>query len=91
MLFIVGLPVIQTILFCYAIGHDPTGLRVAVSNHEMTEDMIMQQMCPFNRGCNQSMLSCRYLDMLVRNKSMVVVSSELLVLLFKFPLIKAKV
>ncbi|XP_023172078.1 ABC transporter G family member 20 [Drosophila hydei] len=72
MLFIVGLPVVQILLFCYAIGHDPTGLKLAVANHEMTEEMIMQQFCPVHTGCNQTMLSCRYLDMLVKNKSMVV-------------------
>ncbi|KAH8404302.1 hypothetical protein KR215_006683 [Drosophila sulfurigaster] len=72
MLFIVGLPVVQILLFCYAIGHDPTGLKLAVANHEMSEEMIMQQFCPVNAGCNQTMLSCRYLDMLVKNKSMVV-------------------
>lgn len=75
MLFIVGLPVVQILLFCYAIGHDPTGLKLAVANHEMTEEMIMQQFCPVHTGCNQTMLSCRYLDMLVKNKSMVVVST----------------
>jgi len=75
MLFIVGLPVVQILLFCYAIGHDPTGLKLAVANHEMSEEMIMQQFCPVNAGCNQTMLSCRYLDMLVKNKSMVVVST----------------
>lgn len=74
MLFIVGLPVVQILLFCYAIGHDPTGLKLAVANHEMSEEMIMQQFCPVHAGCNQTMLSCRYLDMLVKNKSMVVVS-----------------
>ncbi|XP_032592971.1 ABC transporter G family member 20 [Drosophila grimshawi] len=71
MLFIVGLPVLQILLFCYAIGHDPTGLKLAVANHEMSEEMIMQQLCPVRSGCNQTMLSCRYLDMLVKNKSMV--------------------
>ncbi|KAH8362920.1 hypothetical protein KR084_003043 [Drosophila pseudotakahashii] len=72
MLFIVGLPVVQILLFCYAIGHDPTGLKLAVANHEMSGEMIMEQFCPVHTGCNQTMLSCRYLDMLVKNKSMVV-------------------
>ncbi|XP_030375746.1 ABC transporter G family member 20 [Scaptodrosophila lebanonensis] len=72
MLFIVGLPVVQILLFCYAIGHDPTGLKIAVSNHEMSKEMVEEQFCPVARGCHQSMLSCRYIDMLVRNKSMVV-------------------
>lgn len=75
MLFIVGLPVVQILLFCYAIGHDPTGIKLAVANHEMSEEMIMQQLCPVHTGCNQTMLSCRYIDMLVKNKSMVVVSA----------------
>jgi len=75
MLFIVGLPVVQILLFCYAIGHDPTGLKLAVANHEMSGEMIMEQFCPVHTGCNQTMLSCRYLDMLVKNKSMVVVSA----------------
>ncbi|XP_061402786.1 ABC transporter G family member 20 [Musca vetustissima] len=71
MLFILGLPVVQIILFCYAIGHDPTGLKIAVSNHELSDEMVAQQFCPQTMGCNQTMLSCRYLDMLVKNKSYV--------------------
>lgn len=35
MLFIFALPVMQVILFCLAIGRDPTGLKVAVANMEM--------------------------------------------------------
>lgn len=35
MLFIFALPVMQVILFCLAIGRDPTGLRMAVVNSEM--------------------------------------------------------
>uniref|UniRef100_A0A1A9WH88 ABC transmembrane type-2 domain-containing protein n=1 Tax=Glossina brevipalpis TaxID=37001 RepID=A0A1A9WH88_9MUSC len=73
MLFVVGLPIIQTFLFCYAIGHDPTGLKLAVANHELNEEMITQQHCPSIVGCNQTQLSCRYLDMLVRNRSMMMI------------------
>lgn len=76
MMFILGLPVIQIVLFCYAIGHDPVGLKLAVANHELSEQMISQQFCPVGIGCNQTMLSCRYLDMLVKNKSYVVVSTN---------------
>lgn len=71
MLFIVGLPVVQIVLFCYAIGHDPTGLKLAVANHELSEELIVKQFCPVHPGCNQTLLSCRYLHMLVHNKSMV--------------------
>lgn len=35
MLFIFALPVMQVILFCLAIGRDPTGLKMAVVNNEM--------------------------------------------------------
>lgn len=35
MLFIFVLPVMQVILFCLAIGRNPTGLRLAVVNKEM--------------------------------------------------------
>ena len=35
MLFIFALPVMQVILFCLAIGRDPTGLKLAVANMEM--------------------------------------------------------
>lgn len=35
MLFIFVLPVMQVILFCLAIGRNPTGLRLAIVNKEM--------------------------------------------------------
>lgn len=34
MLFIFALPVMQVILFCLAIGRDPTGLKLAIVNLE---------------------------------------------------------
>lgn len=76
MLFIVALPVVQIILFCYAIGHDPTGLKLAVANGELSEQMVIDQFCPVFSGCNQTHLSCRYLDMLKTNKSAHVVSNS---------------
>jgi hypothetical protein len=75
MAFIIGLPVAQIILFCLAIGHDPTGLKIAVTNHEMSEAQLSQQDCPIYRGCNQTMLSCRYLEFL-KNRSVIVVSGN---------------
>lgn len=39
MLFIFALPVMQVILFCLAIGRDPTGLKLAIVNHEMIGDV----------------------------------------------------
>lgn len=55
MLFIIGLPVVQIILFCLSIGHDPTGLKIAIVNNELynsTEPCIP----------DESMLSCWFLD-----------------------------
>lgn len=68
MAFIIGLPVVQIILFCYAIGHDPTGLKIAISNHELDSLHIADQNCPVIYGCNYTYMSCRYLEML-QNKS----------------------
>lgn len=66
MLFIFALPVMQVILFCLAIGRDPTGLKLAVVNHEM--DYATMD-CPFSQNCSFSNLSCRYLSHL--NESVV--------------------
>lgn len=40
MLFIFALPVMQVILFCLAIGRDPTGLKLAVANMEMNDTVV---------------------------------------------------
>lgn len=37
MLFIFVLPVMQVILFCLAIGRNPTGLHIAIVNKEMND------------------------------------------------------
>ncbi|KAG5319387.1 ABCGK protein, partial [Pseudoatta argentina] len=61
MLFIIGLPVAQIILFCISIGKDPIGLKLAVVNHELNNSM---QPCIPGTGCDWSLLSCRYLQYL---------------------------
>lgn len=73
MAFIIGLPVAQIILFCWAVGHDPVGLRVAVTNYELQQANLSINECPSYPGCNYSLLSCRYLENL-KNRSVVVVS-----------------
>lgn len=73
MAFIIGLPCLQIILFCWAIGHDPTGLTVAVSNHELNGTVSIDEQCPQTEGCNYTLLSCRYLNVL-KKKNMVLVS-----------------
>lgn len=51
MLFIFALPVMQVILFCLAIGRDPTGLKLAISNMEMNGTV---------RICNPNLLVIRH-------------------------------
>ncbi|XP_043266202.1 ABC transporter G family member 20 isoform X1 [Colletes gigas] len=61
MLFIFALPVMQVILFCLAIGRDPTGLKLAIVNHEMFYENMS---CPISKDCDFTHLSCRYLKFL---------------------------
>lgn len=64
MLFIFALPVMQVILFCLAIGRDPTGLHLAVVNKEMDWETMN---CPVYNNCTLSMFSCRYLNSLPKD------------------------
>lgn len=70
MLFIFALPVMQVILFCLAIGRDPTGLHLAVVNKEMNWETMD---CPVYDNCTLNMFSCRYLNTLPKD-TMVLVS-----------------
>lgn len=72
MAFIIGLPCLQIVLFCYAIGHNPVGLRLAVTNHELIASEY--DSCPKIEGCNYTLFSCRYLDLL-KEKKMEIVSA----------------
>ncbi|EDS41694.1 abc transporter [Culex quinquefasciatus] len=60
MLFIFALPVMQVILFCLAIGRDPTNLPMAIVNGEMNATNMGD--CYFDAGCSFTNLSCRYLS-----------------------------
>lgn len=59
MAFIIGLPVVQIILFCLSIGKDPVGLKLAVVNNELNNSM---DPCTVFPGCEKTLLSCRYLQ-----------------------------
>lgn len=59
MLFIFVLPVMQVILFCLAIGRDPSGLKLAIVNADVN---VLDGYCPYNHSCSMKNLSCRYLD-----------------------------
>ncbi|XP_003696091.1 ABC transporter G family member 20 isoform X1 [Apis florea] len=61
LLFVFALPVMQVVLFCLAIGKDPTDLKMAIVNHEIP---FGNSSCPVSDGCNLSLLSCRYLSFL---------------------------
>lgn len=74
MAFIIGLPVVQTILFCWSIGHDPTGLKVSIVNEELIFNN--ESACNFENNCNYSMLSCNYLNYL-KKRTLVPVSKFL--------------
>ncbi|CAH0556078.1 unnamed protein product [Brassicogethes aeneus] len=67
MCFIIGLPVMQTILFCYSIGHDPKGITLSVINNEIN---YPNEHCSWTPGCNSTKLSCNYLDTLEKNYTM---------------------
>ncbi|XP_067618851.1 ABC transporter G family member 23 isoform X2 [Eurosta solidaginis] len=58
MLFIFALPVMQVILFCLAIGRDPTGLNLAIVNNEMNDT----DTCYWEDSCHFTHLGCRYLS-----------------------------
>lgn len=59
MLFIIGLPVAQIILFCLSIGKDPIGLRLAIVNNELNSST---EPCVPTIGCDWTLLTCRYLQ-----------------------------
>nr|CAD7450908.1 unnamed protein product [Timema bartmani]CAD7464386.1 unnamed protein product [Timema tahoe] len=61
MLFIFALPVMQVILFCLAIGRDPSGLHLGIVNHELNST---GQYCPVMGNCSFQLLSCQYLQYL---------------------------
>lgn len=58
MAFIIGLPVLQIILFCVSIGKDPVGLNIAIVNNELNNSM---EDCIPSVGCDATRLSCRFL------------------------------
>lgn len=51
MLFIFALPVMQVILFCLAIGRDPTGLKLAVVNNEMVGGVSSERVSFLTCSC----------------------------------------
>ncbi|KAI9558878.1 ABC protein [Daphnia sinensis] len=58
-LFTYFLPALQASLFNVTLGHEPTGLRMAIVNDEL--DISQGRVCNYTTDCEYSMLSCRYL------------------------------
>uniref|UniRef100_A0A0N8DDQ0 ABC transporter G family member n=1 Tax=Daphnia magna TaxID=35525 RepID=A0A0N8DDQ0_9CRUS len=58
-LFTYFLPALQASLFNVTLGHEPTGLRMAIVNDEL--DVNQGRVCNYTMDCEYSMLSCRYL------------------------------
>ncbi|GLH08041.1 Protein white [Gryllus bimaculatus] len=69
MLFIFAQPVLQIMFFCLAIGQDPTGLSIAVVNHELNSSYLCSE--HIHHQCQLEYLSCRYLHHLNNSKSIV--------------------
>ncbi|CAH1990007.1 unnamed protein product [Acanthoscelides obtectus] len=67
MLFVIGLPVGQAILFCLAIGKDPNDVRISVVNNEID---YPSEHCRALLDCNNSRLSCTYLEYIRQNYSL---------------------
>ena len=65
-------PVIQAVLFCLAIGQDPTSLKIAVVNEEI--DPSQGRVCTYNSSCIHHMLSCRFLRF-VSNETIIQVNN----------------
>ncbi|TRY76558.1 hypothetical protein TCAL_02660 [Tigriopus californicus] len=66
LLFLFLLPAVQVIFFCVAIGQDPTELKFAVVNHEVSN---MTSNCTVTTGCDFTTISCRLLESIFNNSS----------------------
>ncbi|XP_032783716.2 ABC transporter G family member 20 [Daphnia magna] len=65
LLFTYFLPALQAFLSNVTLGHEPTGLRMAIVNDEL--DVNQGRVCNYTMDCVYSMLSCRYLRHLKDN------------------------
>ncbi|XP_057368473.1 ABC transporter G family member 20-like [Daphnia carinata] len=61
--FIYLIPAFQAIVFNVTLGHEPTGLKIAIVNDELSSG----DTCNYTTACSYSMLSCRYLRYIKSN------------------------
>lgn len=75
--FVFLLPAIQVVFFCVAIGRDPSDLSIAVVNHEVPyssnrgSNSTTGYNCTAPVGCDFTDLSCRVLDHLFDQKTLI--------------------
>lgn len=53
------LPAFQATVFNVTLGHEPTGIKMAIVNDELNPSQ--GRVCNYSTDCSYSMLSCRYL------------------------------
>jgi hypothetical protein len=58
-IFIYFMPAFQAIVFNVTLGHEPTGLKMAIVNEEINPNQ--GRICNYSTDCSYSMLSCRFL------------------------------
>jgi len=71
MMFIVGLPVAQIVLFCLSVGKDPYGLHLAIVNHETNN-----KTCPPTGTCELTQLSCQFLHQMELRRQVLVSNNK---------------
>jgi hypothetical protein len=59
------LPAFQATVFNVTLGHEPTGLKMAIVNDELNPSQ--GRFCNYSTDCSYSMLSCRYLRYIKNN------------------------
>ncbi|XP_040563313.1 ABC transporter G family member 20 isoform X1 [Lepeophtheirus salmonis] len=71
LLFIFLLPAIEVLLFCIAIGNDPTNLNFGIVNNEFPyASNASNYSCSTLQGCEFENLSCRFLSNLTNRKDL---------------------
>eukprot|EP00095_Tigriopus_kingsejongensis_P001800 maker-scaffold10_size831480-snap-gene-0.20 protein:Tk01800 transcript:maker-scaffold10_size831480-snap-gene-0.20-mRNA-1 annotation:"ABC transporter " len=72
-LFLFLLPAVQVVFFCLAIGQDPNNLKFAFVNQEVPD---MASNCTVTPGCDFTRISCRFVEAVFQNSSLIMVPFE---------------
>ncbi|XP_059481223.1 ABC transporter G family member 20-like [Neocloeon triangulifer] len=60
--FLIMFPILQLLIFVYAVGHEPRSLHLAVVNEELSLDNVTKCFELAEPGCDPPNLSCRFLN-----------------------------